>query len=60
MKQVLITLDKDASLSLGHANVDAAELLYMLMGGLIKVSQQLELTQDEINTVINDMWEEVK
>lgn len=60
MKKVIVTLDDDKQISLGTHEVDNAELVYLLMNGLIAVSKAVGLEYDDVEETIKDMWEDIK
>ena len=60
MKKVIITLDDNNHVSLGTHEVDNAELVYLLMNGLIAVSKVVGLEYDDVEETIKDMWEDIK
>lgn len=44
--KVLLTLDENKELSINIKKADEAEVIYMLMAGLIRVCKEVELEQD--------------
>lgn len=57
--KVLVTLDENKELSINIKKADEAEVIYMLMAGLIRVCKQVEAEQDLMIETIKEIWEEV-
>lgn len=58
--KVLLTLDENKELSINIKKADEAEVIYMLMAGLIRVCKEVEAEQDLMIETIKEIWEEVK
>lgn len=56
--KVLLTLDENKELTIDIKKADEAEVIYMLMAGLIRVSKEVELEQDLMIETIKEIWEE--
>lgn len=60
MKKLIITLDKNKRVSAGIKDLDDAEVLYLLMSCLIKVSKSVDLECDEVTETLEEYWENVE
>lgn len=58
--KVLLTLDENKELSIDIKKADEAEVIYMLMAGLIQVSKKVELEQDLMIETIKELWGRVE
>lgn len=58
--KVLLTLDENKELTINIKKADEAEVIYMLMAGLIRVCKEVEAEQDLMIETIKEIWEEVK
>lgn len=58
--KVLVTLDENKELSVDIKKADEAEVIYMLMAGLIHVSKEVELEQDLMIETIKEFWGNVE
>lgn len=54
--KVLLTLNEDKELSINIKKADEAEVIYMLMAGLIRVCKEVELEQDLMIETIKELW----
>lgn len=54
--KVLLTLDENKELSINIKKADEAEVIYMLMAGLIRVCKEVELEQDLMIETIKEIW----
>ena len=54
--KVLLTLDENKELSINIKKADEAEVIYMLMAGLIRVCKEVELEQDLMIETIKELW----
>lgn len=59
-EKVLLTLDENKELSINSNHVDEAEVIYMLMAGLIHVCKEVELEQDLMIETIKELWGRVE
>lgn len=58
--KVLLTLDENKELSINIKKADEAEVIYMLMAGLIRVCKKVELEQDLMIETIKEIWGHVE
>lgn len=58
--KVLLTLDENKELSINIKKADEAEVIYMLMAGLIRVCKEIELEQDLMIETIKEIWGHVE
>lgn len=58
--KVLLTLDENKELSINIKKADEAEVIYMLMAGLIHVCKEVELEQDLMIETIKELWGRVE
>ncbi|AZS06512.1 hypothetical protein [Enterococcus phage Nonaheksakonda] len=58
--KVLLTLDENKELSINIKKADEAEVIYMLMAGLIRVCKEVELEQDLMIETIKEIWGRVE
>lgn len=58
--KVLLTLDENKELSINIKKADEAEVIYMLMTGLIRVSKEVEFEQDLMIETIKEIWGNVE
>lgn len=58
--KVLLTLDENKELSINIKKADEAEVIYMLMAGLIRVSKEVEFEQDLMIETIKEIWGNVE
>lgn len=58
--KVLLTLDENKELSINIKKADEAEVIYMLMAGLIRVCKEVELEQDLMIDTIKEIWGHVE
>lgn len=58
--KVLLTLDENKGLDIEIKRADEAEAIYMLMAGLIRVSKEVELEQEEVIETIKEIWGHVE
>lgn len=58
--KVLLTLDENKDLTINIKKADEAEVIYMLMAGLISVSKKVELEQDLMIETIKELWGRVE
>ena len=58
--KVLLTLDENKELDIEIKRADEAEAIYMLMAGLIRVSKEVELEQEEVIETIKEIWGHVE
>ncbi|MFR5222510.1 MAG: hypothetical protein ACLTE9_19175 [Thomasclavelia ramosa] len=58
--KVLLTLDENKELSINSNHADEAEVIYMLMAGLIHVCKEVELEQDLMIETIKELWGRVE
>lgn len=58
--KVLLTLDENKELTIDIKKADEAEVIYMLMAGLIQVSKKIELEQDLMIETIKELWGHVE
>lgn len=58
--KVLLTLDENKELSINIKKADEAEVIYMLMAGLIRVCKEVELEQDLMIETIKEIWGHVE
>lgn len=54
--KVLLTLNENKELSINIKKADEAEVIYMLMAGLIRVCKEVELEQDLMIETIKELW----
>lgn len=54
--KVLLTLDENKELTINIKKADEAEVIYMLMAGLIRVCKEVELEQDLMIETIKEIW----
>lgn len=54
--KVLLTLDENKELDINIKKADEAEVIYMLMAGLIHVCKEVELEQDLMIETIKELW----
>lgn len=54
--KVLLTLDENKELSINIKKADEAEVIYMLMAGLIRVCKEVEAEQDLMIETIKELW----
>ncbi|QIQ66109.1 hypothetical protein heks_6 [Enterococcus phage heks] len=54
--KVLLALDENKELSINIKKADEAEVIYMLMAGLIRVCKEVELEQDLMIETIKEIW----
>lgn len=59
-EKVLLTLDENKELSINSNHVDEADVIYMLMTGLIHVCKEVELEQDLMIETIKELWGRVE
>lgn len=58
--KVLLTLDENKELSINIKKADEAEVIYMLMAGLIRVCKEVEAEQDLMIETIKELWGHVE
>lgn len=58
--KVLLTLDENKELSINIKKADEAEVIYMLMAGLIRVCKEIEFEQEEVIETIKEIWGHVE
>lgn len=58
--KVLLTLDENKDLDINIKKSDEAEVIYMLMAGLIHVCKEVELEQDLMIETIKELWGRVE
>lgn len=58
--KVLLTLDENKDLTINIKKADEAEVIYMLMAGLISVSKKVEAEQEEVIETIKVIWGHVE
>lgn len=58
--KVLLTLDENKELSINIKKADEAEVIYMLMAGLIRVCKKVEVEQDLMIDTIKEIWGHVE
>lgn len=58
--KVLLTLDENKELSVNIKKADEAEVIYMLMAGLIRVCKEVEAEQDLMIETIKEIWGHVE
>lgn len=58
--KVLLTLDENKDLTINIKKADEAEVIYMLMAGLISVSKKVEVEQEEVIETIKEIWGHVE
>ena len=58
--KVLLTLDENKELSINIKKADEAEVIYMLMAGLIRVCKEVEAEQDLMIETIKELWRNVE
>lgn len=58
--KVLLTLDENKELTIKINKADEAEVIYMLMAGLIRVSKEVEFEQDLMIETIKEIWGHVE
>lgn len=58
--KVLLTLDENKELSINIKKADEAEVIYMLMAGLIRVCKEVETDQDLMIETIKEIWGHVE
>lgn len=58
--KVLLTLDENKDLDINIKKADEAEVIYMLMAGLIHVCKEVELEQDLMIETIKELWGRVE
>lgn len=58
--KVLLTLDENKKLSINIKKADEAEVIYMLMAGLIRVCKEVEAEQDLMIETIKEIWGHVE
>lgn len=58
--KVLLTLNEDKELSINIKKADEAEVIYMLMAGLIRVCKEVEAEQDLMIETIKELWGHVE
>lgn len=58
--KVLLTLDENKELSINIKKSDEAEVIYMLMAGLIRVCKEIEADQDLMIETIKEIWGHVE
>lgn len=54
--KVLLTLDENKELTINIKKADEAEVIYMLMAGLIRVCKEVEAEQDLMIETIKELW----
>lgn len=54
--KVLLTLNENKELSINIKKAYEAEVIYMLMAGLIRVCKEVELEQDLMIETIKELW----
>lgn len=54
--KVLLTLNENKELSINIKKADEAEVIYMLMAGLIRVCKEVEAEQDLMIETIKELW----
>lgn len=54
--KVLLTLDENKELTINIKKADEAEVIYMLMAGLIRVCKDVEAEQDLMIETIKELW----
>lgn len=54
--KVLLTLDENKELTINIKKADEAEVIYMLMDGLIRVCKEVEADQDSVIETIKELW----
>lgn len=54
--KVLLTLDENKELTINIKKADEAEVIYMLMTGLIRVCKEVEAEQDLMIETIKELW----
>lgn len=59
-EKVLLTLDENKDLTINIKKADEAEVIYMLMAGLISVSKKVEAEQEEVIETIKELWGRVE
>ena len=58
--KVLLTLDENKDLTINIKKADEAEVIYMLMAGLISVIKKVEAEQEEVIETIKVIWGHVE
>ncbi|MBS6543994.1 MAG: hypothetical protein KH323_00550 [Veillonella sp.] len=58
--KVLLTLNENKELSINIKKADEAEVIYMLMAGLIRVCKEVEAEQDLMIDTIKEIWGRVE
>lgn len=58
--KVLLTLNENKELSINIKKADEAEVIYMLMAGLIRVCKEVEAEQDLMIETIKERWGHVE
>lgn len=58
--KVLLTLDENKGLDIEIKRADEAEVIYMLMAGLIRVCKEIEFEQDLMIETIKELWGHVE
>lgn len=58
--KVLLTLNENKELSINIKKADEAEVIYMLMAGLIRVCKEVEAEQDLMIETIKEIWGHVE
>nr|DAF38726.1 MAG TPA: hypothetical protein [Caudoviricetes sp.] len=58
--KVLLTLDENKELTINIKKADEAEVIYMLMTGLIRVCKEIEADQDLMIETIKEIWGHVE
>lgn len=58
--KVLLTLYENKDLTINIKKADEAEVIYMLMAGLITVSKKVEAEQEEVIETIKELWGRVE
>nr|DAH79953.1 MAG TPA: hypothetical protein [Caudoviricetes sp.] len=58
--KVLLTLNENKELSINIKKADEAEVIYMLMAGLIRVCKEVEAEQDLMIKTIKELWGNVE
>lgn len=58
--KVLLTLNENKELSINIKKADEAEVIYMLMAGLIRVCKEVEAEQDLMIETIKELWGHVE
>lgn len=58
--KVCVTLDENKELDIEIKRVDEAEVIYMLMAGLIRVCKAVEIEEDSVIETIKELWGHVE